>query len=135
LTTAYDQTVTSRLERELADRRSEVQALAERLEATRRQLQKTVARNREIRAEATGPRRTTTQKRSAGFETDDPLADARRAAAAMEEHRTALADLADRRARAVHRALARGQSRSDVARSLGVSRQAITKLLAGRPAP
>jgi hypothetical protein len=48
----------------------------------------------------------------------------------MDSHRGALALLADRRADAVRRAMAGGLSRSDVARSLGVTRQAITKLLA-----
>jgi hypothetical protein len=60
---------------------------------------------------------------------DDPLVDARRAAAEMENHRAALALLAEQRADAVRRAMANGLSRSDVARSLGVTRQAIAKLL------
>lgn len=59
----------------------------------------------------------------------DPLIRARRAAAQMETHRAALARLADERAEAVRDALAAGMSRSAVARELGVTPQAITKLL------
>jgi hypothetical protein len=75
---------------------------------------------------------TTAAKPTPWVDGDDALADARRAAAEMDGHRAALALLADQRARAVQRALAGGLSRSDVARSLGVSRQAITKLLTDR---
>jgi DNA invertase Pin-like site-specific DNA recombinase len=60
----------------------------------------------------------------------DPLTRARRAAAQMESHRAALARLAQERADAVREAVANGMSRSEVARQLGVSPQAITKLLA-----
>jgi transposase-like protein len=48
----------------------------------------------------------------------------------MESHRAALARLAQERADAVREAVANGMSRSEVARQLGVSPQAITKLLA-----
>jgi DNA-directed RNA polymerase specialized sigma24 family protein len=118
------------LERELAERRDEVQALAERLALARGRLSNTVARNREIRA----LRKATTAKRPAWVDSDDALADARRAATEMDDHRAALALLADRRARAVRRAMGGGLSCSDVARSLGVTRQAISKLLRAFPA-
>ena len=57
---------------------------------------------------------------------------ARRAAAHMDWHRSALATLADQRAQAVRDALGLGMSRTDVARALGVTPQAITKLLRNR---
>lgn len=47
----------------------------------------------------------------------------------MDTHRAALARLADERAAAVRDALAAGMTRSQVARALGVSPQAITQLL------
>jgi DNA-binding NarL/FixJ family response regulator len=176
--------VTADLERQLATRRAEVEALTERLVMARGRLSATMARNREIRAHTTHPRTDSLQeairsrdvigqakgilmagglseeeafnvlrrasqrahrklaviaeefvRRTAKTAPDwadgeDPLADARRAAAEMDGHRAALALLADQRAEAVRRALAGGLSRSDVARSLGVTRQAITKLLA-----
>ena len=59
----------------------------------------------------------------------DPLTRARRAAAQMDTHRAALARLGQERADAIREALAAGMARSDVARALGVSPQAITKLL------
>ena len=62
----------------------------------------------------------------------DPITRARRAAARMDTHRAALARLSEERADAVKDALADGMSRSDVARALGVSPQAITKLLRQR---
>jgi hypothetical protein len=185
LTFPYAQEVTADLQRQLASRRAEVEALTERLAVARGRLSATMARNREIRARTTHPRsdsfqeaiRTrdvigqakgilmagglseeeafdalrrasqrahrkltaiaeefvhkTTADSPAWVDGDDALADARRAAAEMDDHRGALALLADRRADAVRRAMAGGLSRSDVARSLGVTRQAITKLLAG----
>jgi transposase-like protein len=48
----------------------------------------------------------------------------------MDFHRAALARLGQERADAVRAAIDGGMSRSDVARALGVSPQAITKLLA-----
>lgn len=60
----------------------------------------------------------------------DPLTRARRAAAQMDTHRAALARLGQERADAIRDALAGGMSRSQIARELGVSPQAITKLLA-----
>lgn len=59
----------------------------------------------------------------------DPLTRARRAAARMDDHRAALARLASERAEAIREAIASGLSQADVARELGISRQAITKLL------
>lgn len=59
----------------------------------------------------------------------DPLTKARRAAAQMDTHRAALARLAQERADAVRDAITAGMSRSEIARQLGVSPQAITKLL------
>lgn len=59
----------------------------------------------------------------------DPLTRARRAAARMDDHRAALARLADERVEAIREAIASGLSQADVARELGISRQAITKLL------
>lgn len=59
----------------------------------------------------------------------DPLTRARRAAAQMDTHRAALARLAQERADAVREAIAGGMSRSAIARELGVTPQAITKLL------
>jgi DNA invertase Pin-like site-specific DNA recombinase len=59
----------------------------------------------------------------------DPLTRARRAAAQMDSHRAALARLAQERADAVREAVAGGMKRSEVARQLGISPQAITKLL------
>jgi DNA-binding NarL/FixJ family response regulator len=101
--------------------------LTERLAVARARLSATVAQNRAIRARTSHARRHTLHI------DDDPLVDARRAAAEMDNHRAALAALADQRAEAVRRAIAGGLSRSDVARSLGVTRQAITKLLTDRP--
>lgn len=62
----------------------------------------------------------------------DPLTRARNATAKMDTHRAALARLADERAEAVRDAIAAGMSRSAVARELGVTPQAITKLLLRR---
>ena len=59
----------------------------------------------------------------------DHVARARRLAAEMDIHRAAMARLAQERADAVREAIAGGMSRSDIARALGVSPQAITKLL------
>lgn len=59
----------------------------------------------------------------------DPLTRARRAAARMDSHRAAMARLGQERADAIREALATGMKRSEVARALGVSPQAITKLL------
>jgi transposase-like protein len=47
----------------------------------------------------------------------------------MDSHRAALARLAQERADAVREAVAGGMKRSEVARQLGISPQAITKLL------
>lgn len=59
----------------------------------------------------------------------DALERARHAAAAMDTHRAAMARLAQERADAIREAIATGMSRSEVARALGVSPQAVTKLL------
>lgn len=59
----------------------------------------------------------------------DPLTRARRTAAQMDTHRAAMARLAQERAEAVREAIATGMSRAEVARALGISPQAITKLL------
>lgn len=59
----------------------------------------------------------------------DPIARARRAAARMDDHRAALSRLADERAAAVRAALATGMSRSEVARELGISKQALALIL------
>jgi DNA-directed RNA polymerase specialized sigma24 family protein len=60
----------------------------------------------------------------------DPLERARLCIEDMEGHRQAIARLAEMRAEAIREALAEGMSRSEVARALGVSQAAITKLLA-----
>jgi CRP-like cAMP-binding protein len=63
---------------------------------------------------------------------DAPLERARRASLAMEHHRAALATLAVERAEATHEAIAGGMSRAEVARDLGITRQAVAKLLKHR---
>jgi hypothetical protein len=65
---------------------------------------------------------------------DEPLERARRASLAMDHHRGALAALATERAEAVMEALQTGMSRSEVARELGVTPQAVTKLMKRLPA-
>lgn len=62
----------------------------------------------------------------------NPLERARLCIEDMDRHREAIAQLAEMRARAIREALTAGMSRSDVARELGVSPQAITKLLQRR---
>lgn len=47
----------------------------------------------------------------------------------MDTHRAALARLAQERADAIREALAGGLSQADVARELGVTRQAVSKAL------
>lgn len=47
----------------------------------------------------------------------------------MDDHRAALSRLADERAAAVRAALATGMSRSEVARELGISKQALALIL------
>lgn len=59
----------------------------------------------------------------------DPLARARRFHAKMDELRDSMATLADLRAEAVREALDSGMTRADVARQLGVTPQAVTKIL------
>lgn len=107
------------LQAELARRTAEARALADRLASSRARLAESRARARDLRA------------RTAGVKPDygDPLLVARRATQQMELHRTALARLADERADAIQAALAAGLSRADVARGLGVTPQAITKVL------
>ena len=60
---------------------------------------------------------------------DDPWGRARRATEEMESHLSAIARLADERALAVQELLDRGLTRSEVARSLGVTPAVITKIL------
>jgi hypothetical protein len=61
----------------------------------------------------------------------DPLLRAAAAAAVMDELRQAISQAAQIRYEAVDEAVRAGQSRSAVARALGVSPQAITNLLNG----
>jgi hypothetical protein len=60
---------------------------------------------------------------------EDHLERARAASAAIETHRAAMGAARLRRAAAVRDALDAGMSRSQIARALGVTPQAITKLL------
>ena len=60
---------------------------------------------------------------------DDPWARARKATAEMEYHLSAIARLADERALAIQELLDLGLTRSEVARSLGVTPAVITKIL------
>lgn len=113
------------LEQELARRRSETAALTARLAEIRTKLESTRAQGMRLR----------TRRARTGGPSEGPLILARRAAEAMDHHRAALGRLADERAAAVRAALGLGMSRSDVARALGISPQAITKLLKSRDAP
>ena len=60
---------------------------------------------------------------------DDPWTRARRATVEMEYHLSEIARLADERALAIRELLGRGLTRSEVARSLGVTPAVITKIL------
>lgn len=64
----------------------------------------------------------------------DPIDRARRLAARMDTHRAALARLADERAQAIRDALAGGMSQAEVAKALGITRQAVNQALM-RPSP
>jgi DNA-directed RNA polymerase specialized sigma24 family protein len=52
----------------------------------------------------------------------------------MDTHRAALARLADERAQAIRDALAGGMSQAEVAKALGITRQAVNQALM-RPSP
>lgn len=60
----------------------------------------------------------------------DPMTEAVEAARMIEEHRGAMQAWAQVRANAIRGALASGMSQSDVARTLGVSRQIVSRMLA-----
>ena len=62
----------------------------------------------------------------------DPLARARHAAAQMDTHRAALARLADERAHWIREAVMSGMRPAEVARALGISRQAVAQVLSRR---
>jgi transcriptional regulator with XRE-family HTH domain len=47
----------------------------------------------------------------------------------MDTHRAALARLADERAETLREALAAGMTRSDIAKALGISKQAVAQIL------
>jgi DNA-directed RNA polymerase specialized sigma24 family protein len=114
----------SALAAELALRTAETRALGELLAASRARLAENREQAKEIRARTRNLRIPRTPATA-----EDPLIIARRAAMEMERHRIALARLADQRAAAVRLAIGRGLSRAEVARRLGVTPQAITKLL------